>query len=76
MQHTPNNNCNTTHSSNNKKHQSKYCIIKTTTAKYNIDNNIIYRGGVAQWLARLTRDRCWIPVSLEFESHQRPLWFL
>ena len=28
-------------------------------------------GGVAQWIARLTRDR-WIPVSREFEPHQRP----
>ena len=30
-----------------------------------------WRGGVAQWVARLTRDR-WIPVSREFEPHQRP----
>ena len=29
------------------------------------------RGGVAQWIARLTRDR-WIPVSREFVSQQRP----
>ena len=29
---------------------------------------------VAQWVARLTRDR-WIPVSREFEPHQRPLLF-
>ena len=28
------------------------------------------RGGVVQWIGRLTRDR-WIPVSLEFEPHQR-----
>ena len=28
-------------------------------------------GGVVQWLARLTRDRR-IPVSREFEPHQRP----
>ena len=28
-------------------------------------------GGVAQWVTRLTRDQ-WIPVSREFESHQRP----
>ena len=27
------------------------------------------RGGVAQWVARLTRDR-WIPGSREFEPHQ------
>ena len=27
-------------------------------------------GGVAQWVARLTRDR-WIPVSREFEPHQK-----
>ena len=33
------------------------------------------RGGVAQWVARLTRDR-WIPVSREFEPHQRPCCFL
>ena len=32
------------------------------------------RGGVAQWVARLTRDR-WIPVSREFEPYQRPLLF-
>ena len=32
------------------------------------------RGGVAQWVARLTHDR-WIPVSREFEPHQRPLLF-
>ena len=31
-------------------------------------------GGVAQWVARLTRDR-WILVSREFEPHQRPLLF-
>ena len=31
-------------------------------------------GGVAQWIARLTRDR-WIPVSREFEPHQRPPLF-
>ena len=30
-----------------------------------------HRGGVAQLVARLTRDQ-WIPVSREFESHQRP----
>ena len=30
--------------------------------------------GVAQWVARLTHDR-WIPVSCEFEHHQRPLLF-
>ena len=28
------------------------------------------RGGVAQWVARLTRDG-WILVSREFEPHQR-----
>ena len=27
------------------------------------------RGGVAQWVARLTRSR-WMPVSREFEPHQ------
>ena len=33
------------------------------------------RGGVAQCpVARLTRDR-WIPVSREFEPHQRPPLF-
>ena len=32
------------------------------------------RGGVAQWVAPLTRDR-WIPVSCEFEPHQRPPLF-
>ena len=32
------------------------------------------RGGVAQWVARLTRDR-WIPISREFEPHQRPPLF-
>ena len=31
-------------------------------------------GGVAQWVACLTRDR-WIPVSREFEPHQRPPLF-
>ena len=30
----------------------------------------VYRG-VGQWVARLTRDR-WIPVSREFEPHQKP----
>ena len=29
-----------------------------------------FRGGVAQWVARLTRDR-WILISREFEPHQR-----
>ena len=33
------------------------------------------RGGVAQWVERLTRDR-WILVSSEFEPHQRPRCFL
>ena len=33
-------------------------------------NASIHRGGVAQWVARLTRDR-WIPVSREFEPHQK-----
>mgnify|MGYP007091384092 CR=1 FL=1 len=32
------------------------------------------RGGMAQWVARLTRD-WWIPVSREFEPHQRTLLF-
>ena len=32
------------------------------------------RGGVAQWVERLTRDR-WIPVSREFEPYQRPPLF-
>ena len=32
------------------------------------------RGGVTQWVERLTHDR-WIPVSREFEPHQRPLLF-
>ena len=32
------------------------------------------RGGVAQWVARLTCDR-WIPVSREFEPHQMPPLF-
>ena len=32
------------------------------------------RGGVAKWVARLTRDR-WILVSREFETHQRPPLF-
>ena len=31
-------------------------------------------GGVAQCVARLTRDR-WILVSREFETHQRPPLF-
>ena len=30
--------------------------------------------GVAQWVARLTRDR-WIPVSRDFKPHQRPPLF-
>ena len=30
--------------------------------------------GVAQWVARQTRDR-WMPVSREFEPHQRPPLF-
>ena len=34
--------------------------------------NKIQGGGVAQWVARLTRDR-WIPVSREFEPHQSPV---
>ena len=33
------------------------------------------RGGVAQWVASLTRDR-WILVSREFEPHQGPHCFL
>ena len=32
------------------------------------------RGGVAQWVARLTRDR-WIPISRVFEPHQSPPLF-
>ena len=32
------------------------------------------RGGVAQWVARLTHDR-WIPVSREFEAYERPPLF-
>ena len=36
--------------------------------------NSTLRGGVAQWVARQTRDR-WIPVSREFEPHQRPPLF-
>ena len=31
-------------------------------------------GGVAQWVARLTRDR-WIPISRDLEPHQRPPLF-
>ena len=31
-------------------------------------------GSVAQWVARLTRDR-WIPVSREFKPHHMPLLF-
>ena len=34
----------------------------------------VIAGDVAQWVARLTRDR-WIPVSREFEPQQRPLLF-
>ena len=38
-------------------------------------NNVsIKRGGGAQWVARLTRDR-WILISSEVESHQRPPLF-
>ena len=33
------------------------------------------KGGLAQWVARLTRDR-WIPVSREFEPYQSPRCFL
>ena len=33
------------------------------------------KGGVAQWVTRLTRDP-WILVSREFEPHQRPSLFL
>ena len=33
------------------------------------------RGGVTQWVVRLTRGR-WIPASREFEPHQRPRCFL
>ena len=33
------------------------------------------KGGMAQWLARLTHDR-WVPASREFEPHQRPPLFL
>ena len=36
--------------------------------------NSLTRGGVAQWVARLTCDR-WILVSREFEPHQRPSLF-
>ena len=35
------------------------------------ESTILRRGGVAQWVARLTHDR-WTPVSREFEPHQRP----
>ena len=37
-------------------------------------NKTKHRGGVAQWVGRLTRDR-WILVSREFEPHQRPPLF-
>ena len=45
---------------------------KKITTQFHIKSLI--RGGVAQWVARLTRDR-WIPISREFESHQRPPLF-
>ena len=34
----------------------------------------LFRGGVAQWVERLTSDR-WIPVSRKSEPHQRPPLF-
>ena len=37
-------------------------------------NSVIRPSIGAQWVARLTRDR-WIPVSREFEPHQRPPLF-
>ena len=39
-----------------------------------VETFIEQRGSVVQWVARLTRD-WWIPVSREFESHQRPALF-
>ena len=40
---------------------------------FNVKDKYIF-GGVAQWIARLPRDR-WIHVSREFEPHQRPPLF-
>ena len=44
------------------------------TVKQYVLGAVFLRGGVAQWVAPLTRDR-WIPVSREFEPHQRPPLF-
>ena len=45
------------------------CLILST-----IKNTLLQLFTVAQWVARPTRDR-WIPVSREFEPHQRPQLF-
>jgi len=44
-----------------------YCIISTILL---CCARVSFRGVVAQWVARLIRYR-WMPVSREFEPHQR-----
>ena len=47
-------------------------VVETLHDKFQL---IRYRqGGVAQWVACLTRDQ-WMPVSREIEPNQRPLLF-
>ena len=48
--------------------------IMTILPAYHVICFVTMRGGVAQWVARLTFDR-WIIVSREFEPHQRPSLF-
>jgi len=49
-----------------------YCIISTILL---CCARVSFRGVVAQWVARLIRYR-WMPVSREFEPHQRLRCFL
>ena len=52
--------------------------VLTSCSHYVMDTAYVQRnplsGAVVKWVARLTRDR-WIPVSHEFEPHQRPPLF-
>ena len=54
---------------------AKWEASLSCTLPAEIHISIVNRGGVAQWVACLTRHR-WIPVSREFEPHQRQETFL